>query len=188
MRVSTHLRRLADYVGAHTSPATREHELDRATQRVVGCLAVLLVLALDALFSDHGDISARILFAATVAYVGVTAFYVVSLRLNQAPSIAPIYLFLFADPLVLMLVLFLAPRIFAFLNPFLFVVIVRTGIRYGVRTMYLSWTATLVGSAALFASDFWRDRVELTLTFFLMLTLVPTFFSSLIRRVHGARA
>jgi len=46
---------------------------------------------------------------------------------------------------------------------------------------------TLLFSILLATSEFWREKVELTLTFFLMLILVPTFFSSLIRKIHGAR-
>jgi signal transduction histidine kinase/CheY-like chemotaxis protein len=53
--------------------------------------------------------------------------------------------------------------------------------------MYLSWLMTLFSSTLLLTSEFWREKVELTLTFFLMLILVPTFFSSLIRKIHGAR-
>ncbi|HSC62236.1 MAG TPA: hybrid sensor histidine kinase/response regulator [Caldimonas sp.] len=91
------------------------------------------------------------------------------------------------DPLMLVLVLYLQPHNFAFLNPFLLVTIARTGIRYGVRTMYLSWFMTLLFSLVLITSEFWQEKVELTLTFFLTLILVPTFFSSLIRRIHSAR-
>ena len=47
-----------------------------------------------------------------------------------------LYAFLLLDPIFLVGILSFDPETFAFLNPFLLVVIVRTGIRYGIRTMY----------------------------------------------------
>ncbi|MGZ8771130.1 MAG: sensor histidine kinase, partial [Aeromicrobium sp.] len=117
----------------------------------------------------------------------ITVAYRFFLQANRGEGVIALYVFLLLDPLMLVLVLYLQPRVFAFLNPFLFVVVVRTGIRYGIRTMYLSWTMTLLCSISLPTSEFWREKSELTLTFFLMLVLVPTFFSSLIRRIHAAR-
>ena len=99
-----------------------------------------------------------------------------------------LYAFLLLDPFFLVGVLFFDPETFAFLNPFLLVVIVRTGIRYGIRTMYLSWTTTLLASLFLLASAFWRSNVELALSYVLMVTFGPVFFSSLIRRIHSVRA
>jgi hypothetical protein len=48
------------------------------------------------------------------------------------------------DPTFLVGVLFFDQETFAFLNPFLLAVVVRTGIRYGIRAMYLTWATTLV--------------------------------------------
>ena len=99
-----------------------------------------------------------------------------------------LYAFLLLDPIFLVGILFFDPETFAFLNPFLLVVIVRTGIRYGIRTMYLSWATTLVASLLLLASAFWRSNVELGLAYLVMVAVGPVCFSSLIRRVHAIRA
>ena len=80
------------------------------------------------------------------------------------------------------------PKAFAFLNPFLLIMIVRSGIRFGIRTMYLSWATTLAASTMLLTSAYWRGNVELTLTLVLMLAFVPVFFASLVRRIHKVRA
>jgi signal transduction histidine kinase len=99
------------------------------------------------------------------------------------------YVFLVIDPLSLVLILVEDPQSFAFLNPFLLVVIVRCGIRYGIRTMWLVWSVAIVAAAALLpTSAYWRAETELTLTFVLILAFVPIFFPSLIRRVHNIRA
>jgi len=188
MELSFPLKALAALIGAHATPARREHELDRASQRVIGCVAVVLVLALDTLLSQSLDPPGRILLASTLVYLVLSLAYRLFLHTGRGEGVLGLYAFLLLDPLVLVLVLLLQPRHFAFLNFFLFVVIVRSGIRYGIRTMYLSWIVTCLGSMALLSSGFWREKIELTSSFFLMLALVPIFFSSLIRRIHGARA
>jgi signal transduction histidine kinase/CheY-like chemotaxis protein len=147
----------------------------------------MLVIAVDQLSGRSSDPLGRILLALTLIYFSITVAYRFFLKADRGEGTFALYAFLILDPLVLVLVLYMQPRNFAFLNPFLFVVVVRTGIRYGIRTMYLSWSMTLLFSILLLTSEFWREKVELTLTFFLMLILVPTFFSSLIRKIHGAR-
>jgi len=99
-----------------------------------------------------------------------------------------VYAFLVVDPIVLVGLLIQDPETFAFLNPFLFVTVVRIGIRYGVSTFYLSWLVTLCASALLAFSAFWRHETELSFAFLLMLLCLPLFFSSLIRRIHNVRA
>ena len=143
------LRARAEYVGVQTTPALREHEADRASQRIIGSLAVLIVLTLDDLLGQAIDGQGRILLASVGAYLALTLAYRVFLHSGAVPGIVPVYSFLLLDPALLALPLYLAPQRLGFLNPFLFVAVVRTGIRYGVRTMYLSWTITLLSSTIL---------------------------------------
>ncbi|MEO8924874.1 MAG: HAMP domain-containing sensor histidine kinase [Caldimonas sp.] len=103
-------------------------------------------------------------------------------------GVPALYAFLILDPCFLVGVLVQDPVRFAFLHPFLLVVVVRTGIRFGIRTMYLSLAATLLASTALLASSYWRENPELAQAFLLMLAFVPIFFSPLIRRIHKVRA
>ena len=71
------------------------------------------------------------------------------------------------------------------LNPFLLMVIVATGIRYGVATMYLAWLATLLALLPMFAGN--SSKLTSTSLFpdVLMLALVPLFFSSLVRQIDN---
>jgi hypothetical protein len=52
------------------------------------------------------------------------------------------YAYLVADPVVLMTGMVVDPHRLASLNPFLLIVIIRCGIRYGTRTMWLAWGVT----------------------------------------------
>jgi signal transduction histidine kinase/CheY-like chemotaxis protein len=182
----TPLLRFAEFLGAHASPALRGHERSRAWQRIVACSAFLVVWAFDHAAGELTPVRAA-LAAVNACYLVASAFYLHLLGHDRARSLVPVYAFLVCDPLVLVLVLYLDPQHFAFLNPLLFVVVVRSGLRYGIRTMYLSWSVTLLMSTLLLTSPFWRREIELTLSFFLRLALVPVFFTSLIRTIHGAR-
>jgi len=99
-----------------------------------------------------------------------------------------LYFFLITDPLFFISMLALDPRTFAFLHPLLLVIVVRSGIRYGLRTMYLAWGSAMTGSLLLLINEFWRREVSLTSAYALMLVCVPLFFASLIRRIHNVRA
>jgi signal transduction histidine kinase len=125
------------------------------------------------------DAAREILLAVDAAYLVLAIAY---LRTSAA---APLYFFLGGDALFLTAILSLDPRTFAFADPLLFVVVVRTGIDYGLRATYLSWSAALVGSLLFFVDPSWSGRVELALTFFVALALVPVFFASLFRRIHA---
>ena len=186
MHLATHLRRFADFFAAHASPELRSHEQSRGLQRIVACSGFLLVWAFD-LVSEQLTPERAALAAITSCYLVASLFHLHRLRHQRAGSPTAVYAFLLCDPFLLVLILYLDPQQFAFLNPLLFVVVVRSGLRYGVRTMALSWGVTLLMSTLLLTSPFWRQELELTLAFFLMLALVPVFFTSLIRRIHGAR-
>jgi len=67
------------------------------------------------------------------------------------------------------------------LYPVLLVVVIRTGIRYGLRTMYLSWGAALAAMPLLLRRTFWRTETEIAVALLLMLACTPMFFSSLVR-------
>jgi signal transduction histidine kinase/CheY-like chemotaxis protein len=81
------------------------------------------------------------------------------------------------------------PKTFALWHPFLLVVIVRAGMRYGVRILWLEWSITLLAALTFLpTSDYWRNDLQLMGSLFFMLAMVPVFFSSLVRRIHAVRA
>ena len=179
------LVRFADFFGAHRSPQKRAHERDRALQRAVVAWALALWWVGQYVF----DVSVRAApwyVVCCVVYGAIAIAYRHVVR-TEGGAVA-LYAFLIIDPIFSLGALVEDADTLAFLNPFLLVIIVRTGIRYGVRTMYLSLAVTLVACPILLASRYWERNVELTLAFILMLALVPAFFASLIRKIHQVRA
>jgi len=172
---------------AHTAPARREHERAGAWPRIAGCLCVAAVWSYDR-FVGRIDAARELLLAVDAVYLVLAVAYLLLLRRQRPGSAALLYFFLVGDVFFLTAVLALDPRSFAFADPLLFVVVLRDGIRFGLRTMYLSWSAALVASLLFFVDPSWLDRIELVLTFFVTLALVPLFFASLIRRIHALRA
>ena len=179
-----HPARLFD---AHTAPARREHELAGAWPRIAGCLCVAAVWSYDRAVGRI-DAARELLLAVDAVYLVLAVAYLLPLRRGRSGSGAPLYFFLVGDALFLTAILALDPRSFAFTDPLLFVVVLRNGLHYGLRTMYLSWSAALVASLLFFVDPSWVDRIELVLTFFVTLALVPIFFASLIERIHALRA
>ncbi len=55
--------------------------------------------------------------------------------------------------------------------------------------MWLAWAVTFFTASLLLPFNaYWRDETQLTLSFLLLLALIPVFFLSLIRRIHNVRA
>jgi signal transduction histidine kinase/ActR/RegA family two-component response regulator len=180
--------RLLRYFGAHNDPEMQSHELDRAWQRMAVSSAITVVWLFEEYSGLLADRPSPIFLVVAVSYLVASLVYRRLLKIHLERVRLLLYAFLILDPVMVVLVLATGAQTFAFLNPFLLFMIVRTGIRYGMRTMYLAWSSTLVASLILLSSEFWRTNGELALAFFLMLLLVPALFGSLIRRVHNVRA
>ena len=176
------------YFGAHEGADRANQERNRALQRIVVCFSILAVWGIQFLFRWHVQPQLWFIVLAGVINPIVAIFYWRHLRSHPAAGISLQYAWLVLDPLMIMILLVQDPKTFAFLNPFLLVVVVRSGIRYGIRTMYLSWVATLLAAGLLATSPFWRENLELTFAFLLILAFVPVFFATLIRRIHKVRA
>ena len=184
----TFAMRISSLLGRPDVPRRPLQERGRALNRAV-VAAVLALLWIGQIHFIEREPVSRLILGATIAY-GLTAAaygYLLSIRPDTGPTL--LYAFVIADPLALVGVLRDQETFaLALLNPFLLTVIVSSGIRYGVRIMYLSWTATLIALLPMFFGDAWRTAFDLTLSFVLMLALVPLLFSSLVRQVHNVRA
>ena len=167
-----------------------EHERDRAFQRGLIVLAVCLVWAIDLTMADRAwPLGRTLLFCAALAYGAASFVFRHYLAFRPMGGLFVQYLFLVSDPVFLTLALVLDAERLAFLYPFLFLIIIRSGLRYGTRTMWLAWAIALVATSVLLpTSPYWRQETQLTLSFLLLLALIPVFFLSLIRRIHNVRA
>jgi signal transduction histidine kinase/ActR/RegA family two-component response regulator len=178
----------AAFFAVRNVPDWRLQEAERAWQRYVVCWGVSAVWFFQYLSGHPVNAGAWYIVSVGLAYPLAAFVYRRYLLSRSDSGVALLYVFLVLDPFVLIGLLIQDPGTFAFLNPFLIVTIVRTGLRYGLGTMYLSWTTMLVASGLLATSSFWRSESELAFAFLLMLLFVPVFFASLIRRIHNVRA
>lgn len=182
--------RIAQYFGAHTVPLRADHELDRAMQRgVVVSMVCLLWLGEHVVRGGVWPRDKLLLLMAGMAYAAGSFVFYTFVRRHPAGGVFLQYLFLVGDPIFLVLALLVDAETLAFLYPFLFLVIIRSGIRYGTRTMWLAWAVTLATAGTLLPlSPYWRQETQLTLSFLLLLALIPVFFLSLIDAAEHAAA
>ena len=181
------LNKASAYFRAHSVPALSTHERNRATQRVVVCGIVGAIWCVEMWLGRFNELPDYIALGFTLLYISSSLLY----RRTHDDSVSSdvsLYAYLIVDPIYLIAVLALDPTTFALLHPLVLVIVVRSGIRYGLRTMYLAWSAAIAATPLLLMNEFWRREIDLTLSFCLMLLSVPVFFSSLIRRVHNVRA
>ena len=180
--------KLSNFFDAQSVPALRAHERDRATQRVVVCGTVVAIWCVESWLGRFNRPECFVALAFSVAYFLTSLVYRSRGVGESLTSRVLLYGFLIVDPVYLIGALAVDPQTFALLHPFVLVVVIRSGIRYGLRTMYLAWAASLLATPLLWINVFWRTEIELTLSFCSMLLLLPLFFASLIRRVHHVRA
>ena len=180
---------LARFLGAHTVPRRDAHERARALQRACIC-AVIAGIWISQLFSGRSAGPWGAVFPCFLAVLSVTslAFWVYLSR-HPNSGISAQYVFLLLDPPVAIGILVYDPATFAFLNPLVLAIIVRCGIRFGLRTFWLAWMLTVASALALLpTSSYWQNELEITLSFGLMLALIPLLFVSLLRNIHSVRA
>jgi signal transduction histidine kinase len=183
------LARLEGLFGAAAVPQRLDHELDRALQRGIIVVIICTFWASDYLL---GKLTWRdpkaILAVIGYGYAGSAFAYRLFLKQNPAGGISAQYVYLVLDPFFLILAMAADAERLAALNPFLLIVIVRCGIRYGTRTMWLEWGVTCIVSAIVLPlSGYWRRELELSVSYALLLLLIPVFFTTLIERVHKIR-
>jgi hypothetical protein len=163
------------YFGAHLVPQRVEHERDRAWQRGLIVMLVCLVWLNDYLSGHASWSEGRAVAMWVAAAYSLSGFaYWLYLRSRPDAGIALQYVYLVADPVVLVTGMVVDPERLAFLNPFLLIVVIRCGIRDGTPTMWLAWAVTATAALLLLpTSDYWRKETELTLAFGLLLTFDP---------------
>ena len=181
------LNRAFCYIGAHTGPDRDNNELERARQRIGAAVFMLVMLAFSRQWRGgaFGVMWLAPAWAATLVVVDVLHI----MRIKQKPgSMVPLqYFFLVTDQLSVALILTDSPKTLAWMSPYLLFILMRIGMRYGVRSLWLAWAAGIVSVPAilLLGSPFWRSEVQLTLSIITMLVLIPPFFVPLLLRVSG---
>lgn len=178
-----------EYLGAHTAPDRYQHELDRAKQRFFICLFIAFLAMLDATTSPLGNTAAMMASYCATIYAACSALYVYALPKRPNGLVPAQYMFLTLDPVLTVVGLAFAPTYLAPLNFLLIVQIVRSGIRYGTRTLWFSWSlAALAAALMLPYSGYWLTHTALLLSFCAVMCFTPVLFVPLISRLHNMTA
>jgi signal transduction histidine kinase/ActR/RegA family two-component response regulator len=182
------IARAAGYFGAHQVPQRDDHERERAYQRVCVTLAILVAWIYQWMHGGAMTATRLSLVGCCAALAVLNLHHLQRLRVRPGSGIGLQYAFLATDPILLVVLLAEDPQTFGFLHPFLMVVILHCGLRYGTRSLWLSWAIAIAASAIVLpGSEYWRSRDDLAVSYIVSLVFVPLFFPALIRRIHNVR-
>lgn len=173
-------------MGCISFPDLLGNERSRAIQRLVICALIALVGWLQ----RHDWLPAprsAVLLPIVAAYAGVACAQLVSLWVRSTANAAFALTTLMVDPWIVILAMAAEPAVFAHVHPFILMIIVGTGIRYGARAFDASWLSAVAGSSVLLMSDWWLSNTPLLACYFLLLALFPSFLRPLIKRVQEVR-
>ena len=182
-----HLLKLADWFGAHRADQRDAHERDRARQRIVIALVIGLLAAAHVLMADQLSTIERAMPWMCLAYAASALWHLKRVLVADRAGVLLQYLFVALDSVLTVLALACVPTMLATLYPVLMVQIVRCGMRYGQRTMWLAWgSAALAALVLLPQSAFWMDNSLLLRSFVVMLLVTPPLMGPLVRRLQSA--
>ncbi len=184
------LRQLIELIGAHRAEHRDAHERDRARQRLLISLTMALAAswaAFDASRSGPVSLPALLVPAMICGYALAAQVYF-QWVLRQGPSgLLGQYGFMVLDSVVTVLALVGAPEILASFYSLLMVQIVRCGMRYGVRSLWLSWASAALAAATLMSfSAFWVGEPALLRSFVVMMLMIPVLCGPLVKTLHQA--
>ncbi len=173
------------YIGAHLVPHRDLHEIDRALQRaVISCIPFVLMVWQAFTSSGLGPVVLVLPVVAT-AYAAAALVYLKIIRTQPNRAVMAQYAFIVLDPVLTVLALAGMPLVLGCLNPLLLAQIVRCGIRFGMRTLWLTWGSAVVASVILLPlSGLWLLYDPLTQSYIVMLVITPILFGPLIRHGH----
>jgi diguanylate cyclase (GGDEF)-like protein len=184
------LQSLADFIGAHRAPDREAHERDRARQRAAISLAFCLGALWAALPTGPGAAVAGLPLAVAGLSLAYALLALVHLRWvlpRSGVTLGSQYGFIVLDSVCTVTALVGAPSVLAALYPVLMVQIVRCGMRYGLRALWLSWAAAALTAAALMPlSPFWSSDTGLLHSFVVMLVVIPVLFGPLVQTLVRA--
>lgn len=173
------------YLGAHLVLHRDKHEIDRAVQRAVICSIIFVLTLWHACTSNGLPALVLTLPVVAAAYAGAALVYLRMIRALPGRGVMAQYVFIILDPVLTVVALAGMPLVLGPLNPLLLAQIVRCGIRFGVRTMWLTWAGAAAASVTLLPlSSLWLLREPMTQSYIVMLAITPILFGPLIRHGH----
>jgi len=183
------VRRFIEFVGAHDAPHREAHERDRARQRAMISLAFCAITGWDAWRNAEPALAALLVPATSLAYALVALAHLKLVLPRQRTGVASLYLFIVLDSVMTVVAFVGAPDTLGPLYPVLMVQIVRCGMRYGLRTLWLSWAAAALAALLLMPlSAYWTSQGLLLRSFVAMMGVIPLLFAPLVRTLHRVTA
>ena len=174
------------YFGAHNVPGRAEHEKSRSIQRVLftfvmGPLGLFIAREVGLTATPYNSP----IIVLPMLYGCIAAGYYFFLQRFPQGGVGAQYLFLIIDPVLTVSVITAEPKGFGWYTVMLLVFVTRTGIRYGMRSMVLSWlmavAASLIFLGATLNASTWEENKDVYLILFAALFLGPPLFIPVIR-------
>jgi signal transduction histidine kinase/CheY-like chemotaxis protein len=135
-------------MNAHHVPLAIRHETQRSLQRVgFGLLMPFMGLWVGQHFGLTHQPMAGFWPLACAFYGAFAAGFLLFIRYVSCKGLLCLYIFVFLDPIVTIAMVAYAPEVFAWLGLLLLMIIVRTGLRYGMQLLIVSWVIASLSSA-----------------------------------------
>ena len=151
------------YVGAHLVPHRDLHEIDRAVQRAVIGSIMSALMVWHAITSSLVGTVVLALPVLAIAYAVAAVVHLKIVRAQPNRAVMAQYVFIVLDPVLTVIALAGMPLVLGPLNPLLLCQIVRCGIRFGMRTLWLTWSSAAIASVIFLPlSGLWLLREPLT--------------------------
>jgi diguanylate cyclase (GGDEF)-like protein len=179
--------RIAEYFGAHRVPECLAHERDRARQRMGIAGFFGLVLLAHMVWSSTFELQLLWLPLISFSYAAYALYHLRVVLVRPQPAVQSQYALLVLDQVFNVACLAALPPALAPIYPVLMVQIVRCGMRFGIRTMWLAWGVSAAAAAVAFPfSDFWSNDLPMAWSFVVMMLITPPLMGPLVRRLSEA--
>lgn len=159
-----YLSRAYDYFGAHKEANRAEMEKERALQRLLFPVLLIplgVVLGRMLGLTDKGIFGIYTILPIVYGVFGGGIYYIY-LKKHPTGGVGLQYLFFILDPIATEAAIAYEPKAFCWTAILLLAIIARTGIRYGMRTLMLTWVSAIGGAFLLYLvtleREAWQDN------------------------------
>jgi hypothetical protein len=182
------LKRIYEYIGAHSNVMRYRHERDRALQRLaMPSAAVTWVCVYHWYVGTPLSPTEYVWAVAAVSYSLSSLAFWFYLKRRPEGGIHIQYAFFAFDPLLVGWALYASPRAMAWWLILMLIMIVRVGFRYGLNAMKVELGFAWIGAMLPIGfSDYWQSEYQISGTLLGMLTFAYWLFAPLSRTLDAA--
>lgn len=187
---SNWLRRVYDYIGAHTITLRAENERDRCRQRtMMTSVGIAWLFVFHAIAGTSVSSAEQYWMWGGAVYVVVAGSFRAYLKEHPDAGLHLQYALFAADPIFISWGLYASPELLSWFLVVLVVTIMRVGYRYGLNAMRAELVFSWIGVAVPLAfGAFWHVQLQMSAS--LLMTVAWSFwlFAPLIRSTERAKA